>query len=394
MRTRLFAGLLVVVALLAWLAPAGRPARAQQTPTATVRFSLVNLYLRPSQSAPVVGTVVSGETCRIDGRDEFVTWLMLDCGDRKRGWIDRRLVTVSGDLNNVLILEADTVTPPPAVAPTATPTPRPAAPPRVFQGWRVAYYNNPNLQGSPVAYEDAQFVSHNWGNNSPHAAVPVDYFSAQFERTLDLAQGYYQFNVSSDDGVRVWLDGELLIDEWHGATGVTYTANRWLGGRHVLRIEYLELVALASIRFWYDYSTQSPVWQADYYTGAPARGNLLYSQREPGGGSIQLDRNWGFGSPVSGRVPADNWNGRWSGQFYFEGGNYLFRARADDGVRVYIDQTLVIDGWTDGYREMANRFLGIGSGNHLITVDYYKKSGAAMLQVWWYRDTTGPGLGP
>ena len=92
-------------------------------------------------------------------------------------------------------------------------------------------------------------------------------------------------------------------------------------------------------------------------------------------------------------MPPDNWNARWTGEFPFESGNYIFRARSDDGVRVYIDQTLVIDGWSDGPVDRSNRFLGIGGGNHTMTVDYYKRSGNGYLQVWWSRDTSTPGIG-
>ena len=77
----------------------------------------------------------------------------------------------------------------------------------------------------------------------------------------------------------------------------------------------------------------------------------------------------------------------------FEGGNYFFRARSNDGVRVYIDQTLVIDAWTEGPVDRSDRFLGVGSGSHLITVDYFKRAGNGYLQVWWTKDSATPGLG-
>ena len=54
------------------------------------------------------------------------------------------------------------------------------------------------------------------------------------------------------------------------------------------------------------------------------------------------------GPAFAGILPADGWNGRWTGQFAFSGGNYYFRARADDGVRVYLNDMLVIDGWREG----------------------------------------------
>jgi len=361
---------------------------------ATVKFALVNLYLQPSQSSAVIGTVMAGWVCDVEGRNDATTWLLVTCGAR-RGWIDRRLVNVTGDLASTLVLDANvlTVLPPAAAIPAPTATTLPATPPPTFNGWKVSYFNNPNLQGDPVAYADVSFIDFRWGYESPMPVVPVDYFSARFERTLDLPPGYYQFTIQTDDGARLWLDDRLIVDEWHGATGSTYTSGALLNGRYTVRLEFLELVALASIRFTYEYSPQTPPWTANYYNGAPTRGELLYTQLE-NAGTVQLERNWNFASPLPDAVPVDFWNGRWTGQFYFEGGNYYFRARSDDGVRVYIDQTLVIDAWRDGYTDMANRFVGIGSGKHTVTVDYYDRTGQAFLQIWWYQDTTMPGVTP
>jgi hypothetical protein len=383
-----------MVTLLVLLSPqpaAGAPPTQAQQPMATVRFSLVNLYRQPSQRAPVVGVVVMGAQCPVEGRNESATWLLLQCGT-VRGWIDRRLVNVTGNLDAALIVEPDILLPPPA-APTSTPTPASVTPPATFTGWKVSYFANSTVQGAPVAYDDVQFIDFRWGYGSPKPVVPVDYFSARFERTLDFVQGYYQFNVQSDDGVRFWINDRLLIDEWRGATGVTYSVGAMLNGRYTLRIEYLELVGLASLRFDTSYSPQEPPWRAVYFAGAPVRRDMLHSQRESSG-AIQLDRTWGFLSPIPNVVPSDGWSGQWVGQFNFEGGNYIFRARADDGVRVYLNQTLVIDTWHDGYSDSINRFLGVGGGRHTVTVEYYDRTGQALLQVWWYRDATLPGVAP
>ncbi len=364
----------------------------QEQPTATVQFSLVNLYSRPSQSAAITGIVPRGHQCQVEGRNVLATWLLVHCTSAW-GWIDRRLVSVRGDLAGVpLIATEETELLP---SPIATPTPQPTPVPTLssFRGWQAAYHNNANLQGGPVLVQDVPAISFDWGSGSPGMSVPADYFSARFERTVTLPQGYYRFFATADDGVRAWLDNDLLIDEWHGATGREYTANRWLAGTYLLRAEFLELIGTASVRFDYDYSVAVPQWQADYYSGAPTRGSLLHSQREPAG-PLQLDRTWGSSSPVPGRIPPDFWNGRWSGQFQFESGNYVFRARAQDGVRVYLDGTLVIDAWYDGFTDRSNRFMGVGAGAHTVTVDYYDRTPSAFLQVWWYRDTSGPGFTP
>ena len=199
--------------------------------------------------------------------------------------------------------------------------------------------------------------------------------------------------MQADDGVRVYLDNDVLINEWHPASGLTYTAVRPLSGNHRIRIEYLELVGVAGISFALSMSPNPPPWQATYYEGAPNRGPQRAAQGEPAG-ARQLDKTWGENSPFAGILPADGWNGRWTGQFAFSGGNYYFRARADDGVRVYLNDMLVIDGWSDGPHDMSNAFRNVGPGTHTVTVDYYDRYGYAYLQVFWYIDQYGPNFVP
>lgn len=64
----------------------------------------------------------------------------------------------------------------------------------------------------------------------------------------------------------------------------------------------------------------------------------------------------------------DGWSARWVGQFNFDSGTYFFRARADDGVRVYLNQTLMIDAWRDGYSDNTNRFIGVGRVRHEVVI--------------------------
>jgi hypothetical protein len=152
--------------------------------TAIVRYNLINLYATPYQSTAVVGQASGGQVCPVLGRDTAATWLYLDCNG-VRGWADARLVSLSGSLSSAPIMTnpAPTPTPRATVAPTPSPTPPPV------QGWRASYFANANLDGAPVLVADAPSINFDWGYGSPGAAVPVDYFSARYERTLNLASG-------------------------------------------------------------------------------------------------------------------------------------------------------------------------------------------------------------
>ncbi|HVU10905.1 MAG TPA: PA14 domain-containing protein [Phototrophicaceae bacterium] len=116
--------------------------------------------------------------------------------------------------------------------------------------WTAQYFSNPTLTGDPVAILTEASPSHQWGNGQPLANVPADNFSVRWTSTQNLAPGNYTISVSADDGVRVWVNGTLVIDQWHGASGQTYTTGFNVGGGQTFfQIEYYEATANAFLDF-------------------------------------------------------------------------------------------------------------------------------------------------
>ncbi len=108
--------------------------------------------------------------------------------------------------------------------------------------WVASYWSNNHLSGPPtiVRYETA--IDHDWAGLSPDVAIPVDNFSARWERTVGFNAGTYRFKATMDDGMRVWLDGKIIIDDWNEGKVRTREADVALsGGPHTLRVEYFEL---------------------------------------------------------------------------------------------------------------------------------------------------------
>jgi hypothetical protein len=68
---------------------------------------------------------------------------------------------------------------------------------------------------------------------------------------------------------------------------------------------------------------------------------------------------------------------------YFDGGIYRFHVRMDDGVRLWVDDRLVIDAWSDGAARDVIGELTLGSGNHNLRVEYYERAGEAGIGLWW-----------
>src|SRR6185295_904078 len=83
-------------------------------------------------------------------------------------------------------------------------------------GWNGQYYNNINLQGSPaLTRNDGDTIVFNWGTGSPAPSINADNFSARWTRSLAFQDGVYQFSTTSDDGSRVFIDGQLVVNAWH-----------------------------------------------------------------------------------------------------------------------------------------------------------------------------------
>lgn len=127
----------------------------------------------------------------------------------------------------------------------------PSSPLPVSTGsWTAQYYGNANLTGDPVAIITEAGPSHHWGSAAPFPSLPADNFSARWTSTQNLSGGTYNLSVAADDGVRVWVNGTLTIDQWHAASGQTYNANLTLpAGPNYFQVEYYEGSGEAFIDF-------------------------------------------------------------------------------------------------------------------------------------------------
>lgn len=139
-----------------------------------------------------------------------------------------------------------TDTPWPSHTPTASPTPTPDI---IISDWRGEYFANPVLAGNPVYIRNDVAIDFNWGGGSPDPRIPDDQFSVRWTRQQSFSEGFYRFSISSDDGVRFWIDGQLFLDEWHDSVLTPYSFDLYLPqGQRSLQLEYYENVGGAMIR--------------------------------------------------------------------------------------------------------------------------------------------------
>jgi uncharacterized protein YraI len=122
--------------------------------------------------------------------------------------------------------------------------------------WTAQYYPNISLSGSPTLIQSESTPTHNWGNGSPAPSIPNDSFSARWTSLQTLAGGQYQVSATADDGVRVYIDGQAVIDQWHVSSGQQYVVDVLLtAGQHNLAVEYFEATGLASLDFNFTQTT-------------------------------------------------------------------------------------------------------------------------------------------
>ena len=97
--------------------------------------------------------------------------------------------------------------------------------------------------GSPVLTRTDATVDFDWGGGSPDASISSDHFSARWTGQVQPQfSETYTFYTNTDDGVRLWVDGKLLIDTWQdqGPTEWSGTIDLSAGHKYDLRMEYDE----------------------------------------------------------------------------------------------------------------------------------------------------------
>ena len=81
--------------------------------------------------------------------------------------------------------------------------------------WSASYWNNRTLSGPPILQRTESALDHNWGVGSPDPLINSDEFSARWERAITASAGMHRLIATTDDGMRVWVAGNLVIDSWY-----------------------------------------------------------------------------------------------------------------------------------------------------------------------------------
>jgi hypothetical protein len=125
---------------------------------------------------------------------------------------------------------------------------------KVGGGVKAQYYRGMNFNTLVLTRTDPQ-INFDWGDpGGPDPAVGDDAFSARWTGEVEAAfTETYTFYTRSDDGVRLWVDGQLLVDNWtdHSATENSGKIDLVAGNTYSLQMEYYENTggAIAELRW-------------------------------------------------------------------------------------------------------------------------------------------------
>lgn len=120
-------------------------------------------------------------------------------------------------------------------------------------------------------------------------------------------------------------------------------------------------------------------WTGSYYANTQCAGTPLYTRHD-----AEIDFEWGYGGPGGG-LWNDMFSIEWTTKAYFSAGDYKFYALADDGVRVYVDNQLVIDGWKEQGPTEYISHVWLGEGHHHVKVQYFEQTHSSTIKFHWRR---------
>jgi MSHA biogenesis protein MshQ len=282
------------------------------------------------------------------------------------------------------------------------------------------YYNdgdtNPDNDFMPsklVASQADVSIDYNWSGvpqdhgGNPIPGMPADYFSVRWTGQINVTDdSWYTFHLTSDDGARLYVDGNLIVDDWSPAhlERTRSGAIRLASGGHSLRLDYYEATDTAVVRMsWLAGQGLVGAYYNDYDeagmggVGGGISGDLVMTRPD-----VPLHYHWPVigadpprlpddvemspkisADPARPMVPGNHFSVRWEGSVWADQpGVYTFTIRTDDGLRLWVDEQMITDDWNNGEREHESKVL-LSSGRHEVRLEYYEQIWNAYAELIW-----------
>jgi beta-glucosidase len=116
---------------------------------------------------------------------------------------------------------------------------------KTVRGLQAEYFGNTDLQGEPVMRRVDPTVNFSWGFNGVAPKLKQNYSVRWTGVLAPTASGDYILGFTGQDGYRIWVDGQLLVEDWtphRPSTTVTKEIHLDRGHTYALKIEYFQTV--------------------------------------------------------------------------------------------------------------------------------------------------------
>lgn len=253
--------------------------------------------------------------------------------------------------------------------------------------WRARYWNNKSFSGDPVLEQLESRIDYDWGTDAPNDAVGDDDFAIRWDRDIDFDEGLYQFSATMDDGMRVWVDEDMVLDAWFDGRDRTVTVDVYIAdGEHEITVEFYDNAGTARAKFDWEKVDIRPIpavnWHGEYFNNDTLSGSPVLVRDD-----AEVNFDWGTGSPAS-NVSSDHFSARWRRTVSVQAGTYYFTVLADDGVRLRVNGDLIVDAWQ---AQAVTSFTGqktfATAGQADIELEYFEQKGLATVQLSWSQTT-------
>ncbi len=252
--------------------------------------------------------------------------------------------------------------------------------------WTGQYYDNQDLTNLKITRVDPA-INFNWASGtSPDATIAPTTYSSTWKGSFSFDAANYNFSVTADDGVRVYIDGALRLDKWLDTYPATYTFTASVSaGAHIIQVNYYNNQGGGTANISWAKQVALPVGTG--LTGTYFDNSDLTNQKLSRLDS-SLNFNWGSGSPSS-VITADTFSARWSGRLLAKTTEaYTLTTQSDDGIRVWLNGNLIINNWTNHAATYNSATVNLSQGQfYTIKVEYYDNTGSAVAKLLWSTPT-------
>ena len=260
---------------------------------------------------------------------------------------------------------------------------------------------DPTTSNAQVVRTDAT-VNFDWGSASPAPEVgfPSNNFMVRWVgQVRPRYSELYTFRTFTDDGIRLWVNGELLIDNWSNAGEESGTIELVAGKRYDIHMAYYEGGSNARARL---------LWESNSQAEEHIPQSRLFPPPRLGAGTGMLGEYFGSpqineddlrlvridpsmdvsysGSPAN-VIPNGPHAVRWRGSIepIFDE-TYTLTVRSNGGARIYIGDVLAADAWDDNGDSLVDvsTTVELRTGElQDITIEYRQQDASATLQFLW-----------